>query len=147
MIITQNEMMARSSKAFLGSVSQVQVASENGHIQLYNSGTGIIQVNSGSVYVAAAGVVNMYFYNTTLTTLATSYNAYEGAATGNGKIRRRTNVGVLGTILLKTRRCLADTPVEYLKKNPIILPPNKGLMFAAGTVNVTIAADFEWLEF
>jgi len=151
-IVDGGRLRTEAGVAFHAGGQQALLAGNNSHVQLWNkaaagSGLNLIVGRAVGATDTAATQIGFRFNNAVLTTLISAPNSkyLGGAASVNAEVRSQNNVGVLGTGMGSVPLAV-NTPFTQQTIEPVIVPPQTGLIVANFTLAQSMYAMFDFYE-
>lgn len=147
-VIDGGKSRVKTASSFIGGIYCGAVAGNYSMVQLWNpAGSGKNLVLAQTEY-SCKTLCGMYLavHNAALTTLlGQPANKLTGAAAGVGVTRVQNNAALLGTSILYFH-VLASSPQILRLGDPMVITPGYGVQVMSDTLNVEVAASFEWYE-
>lgn len=138
----------RAGRAFGKGDFAGPVAGQYAHMQLLNPGGSGKQVIIRSVILSHDGTskVQIARYDTACATdISAGANMLIGGAAGVAHLRLETSAGLLGTVLFQLNALTSD-PVFPVPDWFCELSPGQGIVARMNIVNLTLEANFFWVE-
>lgn len=137
--------------AFIGSNYMNPGAGLSAHVQLWNPvGSGKRLVVGSSVFSGSSefSLLRLKRHNAPLANLAASpQNLMETGPATVAQLRNEANAGVLGGVSLTGPLWAAGNSFNRREfVTPILIDPGSGIHWVQGTVNLLLAAEFEYFE-
>lgn len=135
---------------FWGGSSVAAVASQYGHVQLFNPAASgvlvIVKAVRASVGAAVTGQISLSLYDTALSTnVGTVANMYSGEAASAAQVRTATDASELGSAVDFGERASEDN--LWIDCSPgLVIPANKGVLVVSSTVNISVFGYFKFRE-
>jgi len=150
-VIDGGKARVLADATYIGAASQIAVAAQNSHCQLWNpagSGENLIveqiflasTVNTG--YLVRSSIVAL----TSLGGTGYSKKIRVGQAASSAELRYQANAGLLGLNPMFLLNAAVNTSAPYVPREPIVVAPGSGLLIVGQSLNADITASFEWFE-
>lgn len=137
-----------ANQAFLSYLSSGPVAAQYPHCQMWNppaSGRNLY-IESLLVSSGTAGIVYIADHNAALPTAGSVFSKYSGSAAGVGLAKTTTNAALQYVAMATAFYVGVNVPQVINFREPLLIPPGRGLNVLGGAVNAGLLANFEWYE-
>lgn len=140
---------AVNDKAFIGGGGSVAAASNYGLIQLLNPAASGYKLLCNRIFASVESAtpikLQLRSHDTALSTLAAIGPKYLGAGAGAGVTYFQVHTSMLGSYF-NYGQASTYHPMEFIKKDPVVIDEGEGLLVASTVVNIAMIAMFEWTE-
>ena len=147
-VIDGGKARSLAGNAFSGYAGSNILAANNSHTQLWNP-TTTKNIILEQLIVTVSGISGVFLRASTVACTTLGSNAENkklGGAATVMQLRNQQNATPLGVGNLAALTISANTPFLYSPKEPIVIPPNSGLIVLASTQAVGIDSVFEYFE-